>query len=421
MKPPDTAKSSSFTRNVLVLMSGATLAQAVPLAASPVLTRLYTPEDFGILGLFVAVTTVVGSMATGRYEMAVMIADTDKDAFDLTILCFVIATGLSIATLIIVLALKEPIARLLGSPAIEQWLLLAPLTILLLGFFNALTYFNLRQKRFATVARATATKSFAAVVVQLLAGVASMRPAGLILGQVASGFASNERLLRPLMAAKGGRAIDASRMRQLGRRFVRFPLLGAPSVLANNAANQALTVLLAVFYSVSSVGYYALVQRAMGLPASLIGQSMSQAFFQSATEARAATGSARRVYRATTKRLVLIAVPGFGLAFLVAPAAFSFIFGEEWHVAGVYARVLAPLFLVRFVVVGVSTVANVFERQDVSLIWNVALLVINVATIAVSAALGLSVPEMLVVLSVTSGAHYVILWVLLDRVSGGTK
>jgi len=42
---------SEFAKNVLTLMTGTTIAQAIPIAISPILTRIYTPEDFGVFAL----------------------------------------------------------------------------------------------------------------------------------------------------------------------------------------------------------------------------------------------------------------------------------------------------------------------------------------------------------------------------------
>ena len=74
---------SEFTRNVLTLMTGTTIAQAIPIAISPILTRLYTPKDFGVLALFVAITSIFGSIANGRYELAIMLPKKDEDAVNI--------------------------------------------------------------------------------------------------------------------------------------------------------------------------------------------------------------------------------------------------------------------------------------------------------------------------------------------------
>ena len=93
---------SEFSRNVLTLMTGTTIAQAIPIAISPILTRIYTPEDFGILALFVAISTIFGSIANGRYELAIMLPKKDEDAINIFALGFIVNVGfISFATALV--------------------------------------------------------------------------------------------------------------------------------------------------------------------------------------------------------------------------------------------------------------------------------------------------------------------------------
>ena len=76
--------NSEYIRNTLTLVSGNTLAQLIPLLAEPVLTRLFPPEDFGLLALFISISSLFAIVATGRYELAVMLPSKDEDAVNLS-------------------------------------------------------------------------------------------------------------------------------------------------------------------------------------------------------------------------------------------------------------------------------------------------------------------------------------------------
>ena len=344
-----------YARNVLVLLTGTTIAQAIPIAFSPVLTRLYGPRDFGVLAIFVAVTTVLGAIATGRYEMAIMIADDESDALNVASLCVVIALTLATALLLVVALWGADMATLLGSSDLHKWLFVAPPTIFLLGLFNALNYYNARHKNYGDIARATAGKSVATVAVQIGSGAAGAGAGGLIWGQLAAGLASNGRLLKSSRRLAVGIEPSRREMWRLARRFRRFPTLSMPAILANNLSVQLTNVLISGFFSVMTLGQYSLVQRALGLPSSLIGQSVGQVFFQRASEERRRTGRAVQIFDATSLRMAMLGVPAFVAIFFSAPALFAFVFGDPWRDAGEYARLLAPLFCIRFVVVAVST------------------------------------------------------------------
>src|SRR5690606_7165604 len=126
---------SEFSRNVVTLMTGTTVAQAIPVAISPVLTRLYGPEDFGVLALFVALTSIFGAIANGRYELAIMLPESDDDALNVAALGLLIAAALSFLLLCIAVAFNGPISALLGNGDIGPWLYLVPLTVLFMGLF----------------------------------------------------------------------------------------------------------------------------------------------------------------------------------------------------------------------------------------------------------------------------------------------
>ena len=124
---------SEFSRNIITLMTGTSIAQAIPVAVSPILTRIYTPEDFGIFALYMSVVSIMAIFATGKYDLAIMMPEKDDDAVNIVILSTSITTIVSILTLIVVIIFNENIAFLLGNESIKNWLYLAPVSIFLTG------------------------------------------------------------------------------------------------------------------------------------------------------------------------------------------------------------------------------------------------------------------------------------------------
>ena len=118
---------SEFSKNVLTLMTGTTIAQAIPIAISPILTRIYTPEDFGVLALFVAITTIFGTIANARYELAIMLPKKDEDAINIFALGFIITCFISLILLILVLVFNDYFTKLLGNDEISFWLYFVPI------------------------------------------------------------------------------------------------------------------------------------------------------------------------------------------------------------------------------------------------------------------------------------------------------
>ncbi|MEA3314866.1 MAG: oligosaccharide flippase family protein, partial [Campylobacterota bacterium] len=157
---------SEFSRNVLTLMTGTTIAQAIPIAISPILTRIYTPEDFGVFALFIAITAIFGSIANGRYELAIMLPKKDEDAINIFALGFIITSIISLALLVLVVLFNDYFTKLLNNDEISVWLYFVPIAVFFTGLWNILNYFNNRKKQYKDIAKATIIKSIVTAIVQ---------------------------------------------------------------------------------------------------------------------------------------------------------------------------------------------------------------------------------------------------------------
>lgn len=413
---------SDFARNVLTLMTGATVAQAIPIAISPILTRIYKPEDFGVFALFFSVSMIFGTIANGRYELAIMLPDSDEDAFNLAALGVLIAGVMSFVLLGIVILFNQPIARALGNSEIAIWLYLSPVSIFFMGVFNSLNFFNNRMKNYQDIAKATILKSIVLAAVQLSVGFLKGGAAGLIIGQVCSNVFANLKLYKNTTArVDAGKAISIYRMKCLAERYKDFPKFSMWAVLSNSLSQHLTSILISVYFSVTTLGFYSLVQKALGVPSMLVGSSVGQVFFQEAAKERRLTGNAIRAFDATVMKLTLLAIPTFTLLFFVIEDLFIIVFGEKWSVAGRYAIIMIPLFGVRFIVSAVSTINSVFEKQLLSFLWQVALVIIALATIIYSHLYNFPFDKFLLLFSTVTTLHYIVLFFILRSVSRGRQ
>ena len=175
---------SEFVRNVGTLMTGTAIAQAVPILVSPILSRLYSPDDFGVLALFMAISIVISVIATGRYELAIMLPEEKKDAHNVLALSIILTTFTSLITFILVLFLKGFIASFFDDPGIENWLYFIPLVVFFTGVFNTFNYWSTRQKTFKRNAAGRIAQSTVMVGTNLGLGVARYGAIGLIAGYI---------------------------------------------------------------------------------------------------------------------------------------------------------------------------------------------------------------------------------------------
>jgi O-antigen/teichoic acid export membrane protein len=401
-------------------MTGTTIAQALPIAISPILTRIYTPEDFGLFALFLAITAIIGSVANGRYELAIMLPEEDEDAINTAALGFIISSLLSLLILILVILFNKFFVNLIGNEEIGLWLYFVPITVFLIGLWNVLNYYNNRKKNYKDLRNAHIIRSIALASTHLIIGFLKSGVTGLISGEILSKLFANSRLLKnifkdKLLISK----ITKRKMLNMAKRYKNFPMISLPSSFTTELYSNLFSVLLSSLYNVALLGHYYMAQRVLGLPSALIGVSIGQVFFQSAVKEREKTGQARVIFRSTVKKLFLIALPFFVTLFFVVEDLFAFVFGENWRVAGTYSQILIPIFFIRLLTTPVSMINTVFERQIYGLYISIILFVSNMGIILGSYYLGLGPEKMFTILSIVLFIEYSLFLLHYYLLSGG--
>lgn len=340
-----TLSASAFMRNVAMIATGAALAQALLLLVSPLLTRLFSPEAFGLLGVFMAVAGIIGPSAALRYELAIPVARTERMAGTLLYLGLIVAAALSALSGVIVILWADDIGALLDAPALAPYLYLLPIHIFAMGAFLAFSQWAVRRKHFSVLARNPLTRAVATTVVQLGAGITALGQGWLIIGfftgHVAAALGLVGRLMRrEAEALRPPRRLRASLV-AAARRFRRFPVFAAPQELLNALSQQLPNLVLAAFFGPAVVGLYWLTMRVLQAPAQLIGQSVRQVFYQRICDLLNRGGSSFSLMAKTTGALALVGALAFVPVIVFGPMLFALIFGEEWREAGEYARWVA--------------------------------------------------------------------------------
>lgn len=411
---------SEFSRNVLTLMTGTTIAQAIPIAISPILTRIYTPEDFGLFALFLAITNIIGSVANGRYELAIMLPEEDEDAINIAALGFSISSILSVLILILVILFNDFFVSLTGNQEIGLWLYFVPITVFLLGLWNVLNYYNNRKKNYQDLRNAHIIRSIVLASTHLIVGFMKSGVTGLISGEIFSKLSANSRLLKNILTDKLLISkITKRKMINMAKRYKNFPMISLPSSFTTELYANLFSVLLSSLYNVALLGHYYMAQRVLGLPSALLGVSIGQVFFQSAVKEKEKTGQARIIFKSTVKKLFLIALPFFVALFFIVEDLFAFVFGENWRVAGTYSQILIPIFFVRLLATPVSMINTVFERQIYGLYISIILLVSNAGIILGSYYFGLGPEKMFTILSIVLFIEYSLFLLHYYLLSGG--
>ena len=400
------------------MMRGSAGAALLPLAAAPILARLYDPADFGHLAVFLAVTTVLGVVAGMRYAWAVLQPESEQAARDVFVLSAFLSAVVGVVVLLATLVLWAPAARLVGDEV--GWLPLVAPSVALTGLYTSAYFWMNRLDDFRGLGRARISAAGGPVVVQVVLGLARLGVPGLVVGQVVGQALSLAAFGRAVWRGDLWRGTTWDAMWTQGKRYRDFALYSLPSALVNAVTNQAPVVLLAGYFGAVVVGLFNLATRVLSAPVQVLATAVLDVFKTKATREFRERGECRTAFRRTFGLLAGLALLPFAAIGLVAPWAFEFAFGEPWREAGEYARLLLPFFFLRFVVSPLSFVFVVAERQRVDLAWQVGLFVVTILGLVVGGVL--ADPALAIgIFSAVYAAMYVLYLWLAYGVAGGRR
>lgn len=350
-------RHSRFVRNVVLVASGTAGAQAISLAFAPVITRIYGPEAFGLLGTFTALVSVAAPAAALAFPIAIVLPKDDRDALGLVRLSLVLSLAVALLATILLALGGDWLGAVLGVHSIAGFLLLVPVAMLFSAWLQIAQQWMIRKSEFEIIARSAVEHSL--ILNSSKAGLGWLFPVGPVLIVLATlGHAlhavllyigARRRWLLEPLDSSGSPNTHKLSLCELAHRYRDFPYFRAPQNLIN-AASQSLPVLmLAAFFGPAAAGFYSLGLMVMGAPSGLLGKAVNDVFYPRITEAaRNGENVAQQLLWATGAMFAISLIP-FGCVFLFGPMLFSLVFGAEWFVAGEYARWLALFFLFNFV------------------------------------------------------------------------
>jgi len=282
--PKDNKKNiSPFSIDVLKLVTGTTIAQAIGILASPILTRLYGPEAFGLFAIFTSITSIIGVIACMRYELAIMLPERDEDAINILGLCMLMVVVITVFTTVIIFFGGGLITNLLQASGLKTYLWLVPPFVFISGIFLALNYWNSRTRQFGRLSVARITNSFGTTTVQLGAGLSGFTSGGSLIGAGLVGMLVSTGVLGLQIwrddDVKFKKSVKWRGIIKVMKRYKKFPLIDSISALLNTISWQLPVILLSAFFSPVIVGFYALGMRVLQLPMSFIGGALAQVFF----------------------------------------------------------------------------------------------------------------------------------------------
>lgn len=355
--------ASEFVRHVLTLLTGTLASQVLMLILTPVLSRLYTPEDYGLFSIYSSILATLTVIAALRYDMAIMLPKSDAEAKVLKRGVTQLIIAVSVISTIACLIFGGLIAHAFNAPSLAPWLGLMGLSVFSLSEITALTYWLNRKKDYKTIGVNKVVMSVGTGLSQLVLALAKIGGiGGLIIGSI---FGQILALVRLRTHSKDSRQnLDEAgiRFRELMVRYRRMPLLNGPNALVDSARSTGMSLLIAATYSGAVLGQFYMAWRLLQIPIALINGAISQVFFQKLSITP--RGKMYPFVRATVIRSFLIGIVPFVLIYVLAPWGFPFFLGSQWQLSAYIAQALTPWLFMNLITSPISTVFVVTEKQQ---------------------------------------------------------
>ncbi len=370
--------NKSFIQDVLVLTSVPVISQILGILLTPVVTRLYTPEDFGLLNIFSTIVVLFSVLSTMGYHGAIILPKNHKTAINVLLICIIFTITIVIVTVFFVKLTKDLFIATLGQPKLTNYLWLTPFFVFFHGINQTLRYWNTRLRHFDNLAVSRVSEIVMRKSYQIPAGLLGYANASsLIYAELSSNIVRVLFLLKNLNIKFNllNKSIHL-KLIATAKRYRKFPIYSVWSELISRLPAVIISFMIIKYFGTDVLGYYGLSIMVLALPATLISGSVTEAFLPRVAMAKHIGNHTDLVEKVCT-RLAAITIFPFLVLLLYSKLLFPVIFGSEWASSGVIAQILALRVFVEILFSPILSLIDILEKQELHLVRNVASIIIT--------------------------------------------
>jgi O-antigen/teichoic acid export membrane protein len=358
---------------ILTLVSGTALAQAVTFMASPVLSRMYAPTDFGEIAIYLFCLSAVQVVACARYEMAIVLAKTDEEAHQVIGLSWLLVCFFSLIALVFAIFYQFFLPKWSEYPHLAAWFWWMPFAVFGLGTYMIFNQALIRKGDFGAMSSARFIQSISNNGLQILLGYLKIGATGLFVGSLVSNILYGTALfvLFWRKAADFYKNWSLAAMLLVAKKYESLPRTTFFQSLIEMYQANALSFLLPLWFGAATGGFYFRTLIIFQAPVSLLGQALAQVNYKTIADLHQNGQPIQPYLRTTMRKAALLMLPvSIGLL-LFGPFAFRLLFGEQWHDAGVYARILSVWMYFDFIRVTIVQVCIIIKKQKQLLLFSI--------------------------------------------------
>jgi O-antigen/teichoic acid export membrane protein len=373
MKLIEKLRNKPFLKNVLILLSGTAFANLITLLFTPIITRIYGPEEYGYLSVFSSIVYTITPAISLTLPVAIVLAKTDSEAKKLAEISFAICLILSTAVAGLLYIFESDILGYFNLEKLEGVSVLIPITILITGTYFILEQWGIRNKSFKRLAISQTVRTSSIGTSQTIFGFYNPKAAVLI---VLYSLGILFQTIYLTIKSKSIFTIQRCELtyKSLIYKYRQFPLYRAPHTVLNSVAFSAPVIVLSSFFGTSTVGYFALAFNMLLVPVTLLGKSFGDVFYAEITNRYQQGLDIAPMLKKAHRSLFLLGIAPFGTVAIAGPEIFGIVFGEEWQSSGIYGQWIAPWLLCVLVSRPTAATIPVLNLQRFMLIHEVIFL-----------------------------------------------
>ncbi|HEF8771918.1 TPA: oligosaccharide flippase family protein, partial [Providencia stuartii] len=371
-----------FLRRVSLLVGGTAIGQFISIISLPILTRLYSPEAFSNLAVYVSVLSLLTAVSCMRLEIAIPLPKSHKIAAALCILSIVSTILFSLLITIIILCFPD-LFRILTDNKIQKIIWLIPLGVLAVGIYNALQYWSTRNKKFKLISKTRITQSIGGNSIKLGSGILfNGSVIGLILGQFLSQSIGFINLGLSLIKNDWNifKKLKLYHFKVALKRYDKFPKYSTLEAFANIGSIQIPILIIASYYMSSETGYLMIAMQILAIPMTLIGGAVSQVYLADAAQ-YFHQGKLKQFTLRTIINLSKISFLPLLFTALISPFAIPYILGDEWQRTGTLISWMVPWFFMQFITSPISMSLHITGNQKLAFFLQIFGLTIRVGLV----------------------------------------
>ena len=371
-----------LVKNSAKLLSANVVAQAIGLAVYPILTRLYSPDDFGLLNLFLSIAGVLLLFATGQYHCSIVLPATlqqGKACFQVGMLFNIVVVALCAISLLF----APQIADLFNTPKLAEWYFLLPFYVFSMSLWHLLNYWLVRQKMFAHISLYQVLQSVLNAGQKVLYGSFGFLHGGLLVSVVVAPYIALSAIVAASYSSiKELFVVDKKQCVTMARAYRKFPQYTLPKALVNYLSNNLPILLLVPFFGLTEVGYFGMAIALAHTPINQVCASLYQVLYQYTADKVNQKASIGPFFKKMIALAGLGIVVVFTVLYFLLPSLVTWLLGAEWAVAGTYVQIILPWLAVVCIYSTIDFVIDVFGKQDKQFYFEGVLLVLRIAGLA---------------------------------------